>query len=267
MKSRLPSFFPAVNDMKLVENLTSLHSLMKLSRPLLSIIAEYAKEENPNYNEELDRKLLASSEPAAFGYNDIKLFLSAVEQGCEKTAAHMLKRQHFAISAHQVIFHNFALETEHHQTTPLLHALRHRQFSIVSLLVNDFKDEIKKTINARFQTKQILSFTGSIGQPWVDFGTALSYAIEACHLPTIISLRDLGAEVAPAYCLDSLKRFLESPPYATMSDKVKRPFVITLMNHGNIKINDENLSTDHINRIQEILDPGFLKSKIVAKRR
>lgn len=266
MKSRLPSFFPAVNDTKLVETLASADSLLRLSRPLLSIIAGYA-EHDSNYDEERDLQMLKASEPASWGYNDIILLLSAIKEGCKQTVSHVIKRKPFGLEAGRVYPHDFALETEHHKTTPLLHALRHRQFGVVSLLVNDFKEEIKPTINTRFQTQQITAYTGSIGQPWVDFGTALSIAIETCHLPTIISLRDLGAEVAPDYSLGSLKRFLEAPEYAAMPDKVKRPFVVMLMNHGNIKVDDAGLSTDNVNRLQEILDPSFVKSRVVAKRR
>lgn len=237
--------------------------LKKLSRPLLSIIAGYAKEENPNYSEGFDLMMLNRSESPSTGRKDIDLFLSAIEQGCVKTVAHMLQRERYPMDPAEIIFHNFALSTEHHHTTPLLHALRHRQFDIVALLIKDYKDQIKKTINQCFQTKQILFGSGSVGQPWVDFGTALSYAIEACHLPTILNLRDLGAETPPAYCLDSLKRLLKTSQPA----KIKRPIVTMLMNHGDIQIDNENLSLSEIERLREILDPGFAKSKVVAKPR
>lgn len=216
MHKSLPSFFRAASrhGTQPIEarDLAELECLKKLSRPLLSLIAEYSQ----SYNKELDLQTLQKAKAASWGYNRLMIFLSAIKDGHIVTVRHLLESK--MENPHRVIQHDFALpvpnsqyynyDNQHHLTTPLIHAIKHKQFGIALFLTKQYKEKIKETINERFQTKEVILGTGSVGHPWISHGTALSYAIEACHLPTVLRLSDLSAEVAPDYCLTSLKNLL-----------------------------------------------------------
>lgn len=153
------------------KHLADLDCLKKLSKPLLSIIADYShpKSNAHDYNEERD-------------LNSIEEYKKIPENDCYRSSPY-----HFIdligwghIQAVQFILESKSIKPqtvlvmygETYQTTPLIHALKCKRFEVALFLIDDYAKEIKETINSPFKDDIDLKTEG----------TALSFAMEACHL-------------------------------------------------------------------------------------
>lgn len=208
------------------------------------------------------------------------IFHNAISQGCVQTIEFMLKskmKQPHEVFTISMPSHSGAYIQKYvtAYTTPLIFALRHRRFEVALFLMSNYKNEVIKTINSPYEIE--ISEVSLISDPSVPKqrillrgtrGTALSHAIEGCHLETVLKLRDLGAEVPAECCFDSLQKVLSTPD---ISDQVKKPFIQLFMNFGKIKINNTNLSSRDIEQLKVILDShhkdGKEPEKSVALRR